>query len=337
MLNISSLKAQNDLLAVVEGDLGPARRHNGTWHSFVCAFHADGEQDGGSLKVNDSSGRWWCFACGKGGDVVDWVRERQGVTFAEACRQLGAGQSFPSSSSRMSLTRSVAPVVPRVAPSLAWQDEAEEVVQHAKQFVWSLAGCPARAYLTGRGLTEETIQVWGLGYNPSRYRMARLTDQHGRPVAVPRGWVIPLREGGKLWGVKFRLPDGTPGDKYVQLAGSRPCLFGEHTLRREVSVLCEGEFDAMLLHQEAGDLVGVGTTSGGAKVWCREWNVPLLLSRVVLLAYDSDEAGDKGSAMMMAAMARARRIRVPSGKDVTDYYLAGNDLREWIEEELAIG
>jgi DNA primase len=334
LLAVSSLKAQTDLLSTVEGDLGPARRHNGVWHNFVCPFHADGDQDGGSLKINDSSGRWWCFACGKGGDVVDWVRERQGVTFAEACRQLGAAPSSPSS--RTSSIRSAVAAVPRIAPSLEWQQAAEEVVQRARQFIWTLAGCNARAYLMGRGLTEETIQAWDLGYNPSNYRTSKMLDRQGQPVAVPRGWVIPLRERQTLWGVKVRLPDGTPGDKYVQLTGSRPALFGEHTLRLPVSVLCEGEFDAMLLHQEAGDLVGVGTTTGGAKVWVREWNVPLLFSKSILVAYDNDEPGDEGAAAVMAHMPRARRVKVPTGKDVTEHYLSGGNLREWIEGELAI-
>ena len=91
----------------------------------------------------------------------------------------------------------------------------------------------------------------------------------------------------------------------------------------------------MLLHQEAGDLVGVATLGSAAARLPDAW-VPYLLGvQRLLVAYDTDAAGAEGAAMWEAVTSRVQRLLPLAGKDVTDFYLAGGDLRAWVQFALA--
>jgi hypothetical protein len=77
-------------------------------------------------------------------------------------------------------------------------------------------------------------------------------------VHILRGIVIPWLLDGQLWQLKIRTNRQQP--KYLAISGGHPCLFGADTLVvGEPAILAEGEFDAMLLWQEVGDLIGVAT------------------------------------------------------------------------------
>jgi DNA primase len=324
MFDVADLKSRVDLLAVVEADLGPARRHNGRWFSWPCCFHDDSSQDGGSLRVTPDTGTWFCFGCHASGDVIAWVRKRQGLGFVETCRELGGNHNGYS--------RKPMPMpfpVP-APPDAAWQQAVGKIAEASRRFLWSGNLSASLAYLHGRGLCDETLRAWGIGCNPSTLSIPELPDQDGKPAVAIRGITIPVEMAGQLWALKVRQPDGfTP--KYLQVAGGHPALFGAHTLTKQVALLAEGEFDTMLAGQEAGDLVGVASSSGGARTWLRSWGVHLLAARTVLVAYDADQTGEDAAAGVLRAIGpRARRVTVPKGKDITEFWQAGGNVRDWI-------
>jgi len=144
-----------------------------------------------------------------------------------------------------------------------------------------------------------------------------------------------------IWGVKVRVAAG--GNKYPQVKGSRPALYGAGRMGfRPVVVVCEGEFDALLTWQEAGGgsrapVVDV-VTPGGARMGLAEWWLPfLMVAELVLVAFDVDAAGAAGAAAWRAMLARARRVRVAEGRDVTEFWQAGGEVRAWVEYEVARG
>lgn len=324
MFDVADLKSRVDLLAVIEDDLGPASRRNGRWYQFVCPFHQDGEQDGGSLRVTPDTGKWFCFGCHARGDVIDWVRKRRGLDFAETCRELGGNHNGHARKPVSATSFLPAP------PDAAWQQVVSKIAETSRQCLWSGGMVSSLAYLHGRGLTDATLQAWGIGCNPSVVTVPELPCQDGKPATVARGITIPVQMAGQLWALKIRQPDGfTP--KYLQVVGGHPALFGAHTLTKQVVLLTEGEFDAMLAWQEAGDLIGVASTSGGAKTWLRSWAVHLLAARTVLVAYDTDRTGEDAATAVLAAIGpRARRVTVPKGKDLTDFWQAGGNVQDWI-------
>jgi len=331
-IDIADLKSRVDLLAVVEADLGPARRHNGRWLSYVCPFHNDGDHDGGSLRVTPDTGTWFCFGCQRSGDAIAWLRLRQGLSFVEACQQLGADSGDDHT------TGFPARTVPakHSQPLPSWSQCAEDVVKRAQDYLWSDGGEHARDYLFRRGLRGDTLRRWEVGYNPGRYAVLGILTAKGEHATVLRGVTLPARVGGQLWGVKIRQPEGWE-PKYVGLDGGKVALYGVDTLDKPVTLLAEGEFDAMLAWQEAGDIVGAATTTGGARVWQREWGLHLLRSRAVLVAYDLDKAGEDGAAQVMALSARMQRVRVPKGKDITAYWQSSGDVRGWIQGLVKVG
>jgi hypothetical protein len=161
-----------------------------------------------------------------------------------------------------------------------------------------------------------------------------LRDQKLSGLWVPRGIVVPCLAAGQTWYLKVRRATGQA--KYSQVAGGQIALFGADTVTsHNTVVVTEGEFDAMLLHQEAGDLVGVVTLGSASSRLPDAWVPHLLGVQRLLVAYDTDFAGAKGAAMWESVSPRAQRLVPLAGKDVTDFYLAGGDLRTWVQFALA--
>lgn len=317
MLDLRTLLEGVNLAVLVERDLGAPVRREGRWLKWCCPFHADGKTP--SLGV--ANNRWKCFGCGRSGDAIDWLREREGLTFQEACERLGSVSFLSSAPTALHRQASASS-----APTERWQNRALEVVSQCEVALWSDAGARARSWLNRRGLTDETVRRWHLGLNGHSQKIAGLW--------VPRGIVIPCLVGGQVWYLKVRRAAGQP--KYVQVKGSQLALYGADTLAgREVAAVTEGEFDAILLHQEAGDLVGV-VTLGSASARLPDAWVPYLLGvKRLLIAYDTDSAGSEGASAWQALSVRAQRLLPLAGKDITDFSQAGGDLRAWIRFALA--
>ena len=317
MVDTKALLERVDLAALIERDLGYPVRREGRWLKWTCPFHDDRKTP--SLGVTGS--RRKCFGCGRSGDAIDWLRKRERLNFREACGRLGSTDLVPSSEKAAPYQLPSSSV-----PAAAWQDQALDTVHNCQAFLWSDTGTKALGWLNRRGLAKDTVRKWRLGFNPR--------DQKLSGLWVPRGIVIPCLAAGQTWYLKVRRASGQA--KYSQVSGGKVALFGADTIAtQDTVVVTEGEFDAMLLHQEAGDLVGVVTLGSAAARLPDAW-VPYLLGvQRLLVAYDTDAAGAQGAARWESVSSRAQRIVPLSGKDVTDFYLAGGDLRAWVQFALA--
>jgi DNA primase len=317
MVDTKTLLERVDVAALIERDLGQPVRREGRWLKWTCPFHDDRKTP--SLGV--AGNRWRCFGCGHSGDAIDWLREREGLSFREACHRLGSIDLVPASEKAANRQPSLSS-----APAVKWQAQGLEVVNACQAVLWSDVGTKARSWLSRRGLANETIRRWRLGFNPDDQKLCSLW--------VPRGIVIPCLVAGRIWYLKVRRANGR--SKYSQVSGGQIALFGVDTIaNHDTVVVTEGEFDAMLLHQETGDLVGIVTLGSAAARLPDAW-VPYLLGvQRLLVAYDTDAAGAEGAAMWESICPHAQRIVPLAGKDVTDFYLAGGDLRAWLQFALA--
>jgi hypothetical protein len=297
---------------------------------------------------------WFCRGCDRGGDAVSFVMHVKRIGYREACRKLGLTPGSRSATST--------PQPPESAddnpPSVLWQERAQDFVAWAEQQLWSAAGAPVLAYLHRyRGLSDDTIRTAHVGLNPSDLyeAPARWGIESDRKVWMPTGIVIPCFAAGSLWYARVRRPlsDDQHGNhdalsdylppvafgreqKYVHVKGSRPksALFGVDSLPdHDIAVLTEGEFDALLLEQVAGDLVGVATLGSASATLTPRWFGSLLRLRRILVAGDTDVAGQAGAAKLAALSARCRMIK-PLRKDVTAMMLAGDDVRAWLHFQL---
>jgi hypothetical protein len=104
-------------------------------------------------------------------------------------------------------------------------------------------------------------------------------------------------------------------------------------------IVVEGEFDAILVWQEVGDLVDVLTLGNASGRLTDRWLPCLLPIRRFWIATDSDPAGHQAAAYWLDVTGgRGRRILPPSGaKDVGDAWLAGADIRAWAKSSVDTG
>jgi len=343
-----ALLQQTDLVALIERDLGPAVRQSGRWWWWRCPFHADGQERSPSFGATPDDGRWKCFGCGAIGNAIDFVMQRQSLSFLEACKMLG-GTELPERRGAVGVSR--VHTTRKDAPGEPWQDQAMELVSECQQHLWRDEGATALSYLRVRGLMDETIVDWGLGFQPEGKRYESLEDwgfevpddgkRHG--MWIPRGITFPCydAQGSQLAYLKFRRsPTEYKRDgmgKYIKLKGSTFGLFGIDLLTgRDVLVVEEGELNAITVYQEAGDLVdvvSVGSASIRAEtLW--PWRDVLLQAQRILVRWDPD-AEKKASDFVRALSQRARRVQVPAESDTNAFHQAGGKVRAWIQFELA--
>lgn len=313
---------------------------------------------GGHDRFHCKADMFFCRQCydlgnGKAHDIFGFYEWLEGWDFLTTCEALGApretlaarritgpsqtqkGLQYPVSPSLSNPIPPLPPIENNGPPCETWQNRGREFVAYARAQLWDDVGEQALAYLCNRGLSNDTIRHFGLGYNP-----ANLQDKPnrwglcGKKVWLAKGIVIPCEVAGALWYIKIRRPAGRP--KYIQPRGSRTALFNADSLGNpdRLLLLCEGEFDAMLAIQEAGDILDVATLGSASRGIEGRWLPYLLPYKRVLAAYDQDAPGQKGLAKLSQASRRILRINFANGGDLTDYYRAGGDLRGLLASEV---
>ncbi len=325
-----------DLLALVERDtrLKRAASTNGGEWKGACPFC--GGRDRFCVWPNDFKGaRWWCRQCERGGDAIAYQVEHGDLTPQEAGRLRHGDQALQEGQGRLNRAqprRSRAKPTPearREADKPIWDASAAlAVVADCEAALWTVAGEKARAWLHERGLTDDTLRAWRSGYNPTARKV--------RDLWTPRGIVMPCFVGDVLWYVKVRRPaPPLPGPKYQKLKGSKSALYGLPFLTgKRAVVICEGELDAVLLWQEAGDLVDVVAVGSASGRPAMPFLVRLAGATRWLVALDRDAAGETGADWWGEYSARVRRVRPLQGNDLTDFHQAGGDLHAWVAYHL---
>jgi len=289
------------------------------------------------FRVWPEQGRYWCRQCDKKGDAIQYLRDREGLSFDEACERLNVAKLQQNYSKKQTVWRAPATPPPPPpherlsAPGPTWQAAAWAFVSECEAALWADVGAKALAWLRGRGLADKTIKAARLGYNERDRHQKRLTwglDADGHAVWLPRAVVIPWMIGGELWRVDLRRPVGKP--KYVQPSGCSLALYNADALTTDrPAVLVEGALDALTIGQQAGDLVtpvAAGTTTGARRT---RWIARLALCPLVLVATDADEGGDGAAAYWLGVLDKAKRWR-PFWDDANTMAQGGADLRAWL-------
>jgi DNA primase len=337
---IEQIKEQIDCRHLIAHYLGlPAHGAEGSkaW-SWRCPMHQ--ESKGHSLTAwNDG---WKCWgACNTGGDAIAWLRVFSGLSFDDACHALGASDQTTFTSGGRKFARRVEHSLPKIAepPDDDWQGTARRIVKEAQERLWSPEGTRAMEYLRDRGLYKSTILDAKLGYVPGHYtEYQHLRTLKGARFDVPCGILIPWITDGAIWGIKVRRAAGDL--KYVQVAGGNisggSLYWADDIVPGWPILFTEGEFDALIIWQEALDLVCPVTLGACSNNLNPRWYPILSTSPLLLTLYDADEAGDKGAARLAALTPRTKRIYVPKGKDATDYnrFAGMRGIYKWLDATL---
>lgn len=286
-----------------------------------------------------TGGRYACRQCGKSGDAIQYLRERDGLSYPDACKALQV-EPRPLTGSR------TAPSAPsweprqRDMPPVLWQERAGRFVAECSARM--VPGSEGMKYAASRGLMPETVSRLRIGWNDrDRYEdreawgLPQELKENGKPrrMWLPGGLVIPTRRKAGLAALKVRRSSWTPEDtlpKYLAVAGSVPGLALGGGDGRPV-VVVESELDAVLVHQEAGDIVGalaLGTASGKPDTDATAY---LRAAVRLLVALDFDEAGFKAFPWWRQHFSQSRPWPTPEGKDVGDLASVPGYIRAWVE------
>ncbi len=289
-----------------------------------------------------SNGRYWCRQCQKQGDAIQFCRDFFGLTFEEACRKVGA---TPRMSPLIRRTRSqeFVPIASEV-PNEQWRQRASEFICVCQE---ALLCEEAQVILRARGLTIETARRCGLGYNLQSVWEERTAwgleeayreDKKLWRQWLPRGLVVPTFpcEDSKAHRIKIRRDDWHAEDKlpkYVEISGSQRQygLYGDWALP---SIIVEAELDAILIQQEAGDIVCSIALGGVAKRPDEVMHEFLRRFPKILLSLDFDDAGKKAHLFWRRTYQNVVSWPVPKGKSPAESFLLGTDLRQWIQAGL---
>ncbi|MBU0515241.1 MAG: hypothetical protein KJ621_10765, partial [Proteobacteria bacterium] len=290
-------------------------------------------------------GRWWCRGCDKGGDVIQYLRDVRGLDFKEAARIVGKELDAPGAR-RPTRDKPVPPAwtprEPEPRPP-AWSDTAATAAGWFKDKLNSPAGADARAYLAGRGLSDELVKN-GLEVGPVRVMLGLNPTRLSRPgrpwgldrrMKSPAGLTIAYAVDGRVRRIRVRSMDPEASPRYLCLAGSdaaTPMVLAEG--QPEAAAVVEGELDGLLVWLKTRDLpVNVGVVALGFAQGRPDADTAAMLARakVVLVALDFDAAGAKEAWSWWAAnFPNHKRWPVPKGKDPGDYYQAGGNVRAWV-------
>lgn len=340
-IDTQAIKERVDLVDLISRDVHlkkVASTRGGEW-AGACPWCGGRDR----FHVQRATGLWRCRQCSPDGrwhSAIDYIMQRDGIGFVEACRVLGASDSELGERTRS--RRREEPVIQLaedVEPGDAWRARAAAFVEICEATLWSDAGARAQAWLASRGLQEETLRVWHVGLQPTERCFEPAVDWgvDGKPVWLPRGIVLPWFIGSTLWQVKIRRPVVRAKDeKYVAVRGGHPLLYGADTLvPSQPAVLFEGEIDALLAWQAVQDRTATVSLGSAGRGPTRLGALLLAQATPLLVAYDNDAAGDDGAEKLRKLAPRVRRIRPPIGKDVGEFVEAGGRVKAWITFELA--
>ena len=320
-VDIPALKARHPLGDTVEA-AGVRLRGRGRVRQGVCPFHEEAE---GSFTVYADSERFYCFGCGLGGDVLDFIQQDEGLSLPDAIARLdGSPGLAPRSATRPAPTRR-----PRSA-ALPPRDPA--LLTAAGHFyAGRLRRCTeAREYLASRGIGPVAAARLGLGYAPGnglrqaleslgfsekRIRdsglfMERGAERFAGMVVVPDAVSSTGQAGGLVRWLAGRAvdPDRTP--RFQALPGPKPVLgLGHLGPAPDWAVVAEGLFDWLALTGWGLPAVAALGTQGVERVASALRGCPR-----VFLAFDGDGAGREATERLLTLLGRrAAAVTLPQG------------------------
>jgi len=330
---IQQIKEQADIVAVVGRYVDLRKR--GRNFVGLCPFHSEKTP---SFTVSAEKDLFHCFGCGKGGDILAFVMEIEGVDFPDALRSLAddLGIQIPERSGRR---EEKSPYEDLYETNRLALDFFRGILQRDPQ------GEAALAYLHGRRITDEAVEAFSIGFAPDgwdglldRARKEKVAHDRlvrcGLAVEGNRGLhdyfrrriIFPIRDNrGRLAGFAGReFGGGQP--KYLNSPDTpifmkRKILYGYHAARSHIRgagevLIVEGYTDLIALVQAGVRNVvapmGTALTEEQAVLLSRN-------AKTAVLVYDRDEAGLKATFragdLFLKTGIGVRAVQLPEGED----------------------
>ena len=310
---IAELKARHPLGDAVEA-AGVALRGKGRVRQGVCPFHEEAE---GSFTVYADTEKFYCFGCGSGGDVLDFVQRIEGLTLPEAIRRLDGGSPPVVPTPVVARKPAPSPALPARDPALLTAAERFYAGEQRRSL-------KARAYLASRGIGLESSLRLRLGYAPGHglrehLQAAGFAGQRLRDsgLFLERGAerfagmiVVPDMVHGLARWLTGRAVDAGATPRFQAVPGPKPVLgLARIGPPPPWIVVTEGVFDWLTLAAWDYPAFAALGTQGMDKVAANLRGCPR-----VFLAFDNDDAGRAATDGLKALLGRrAAVVNLPDG------------------------
>lgn len=314
MSSIDEIKARLNIVDLVSETVQLKRA--GKNYTGFCPFHANSRTP--AFVVFSDSGTWKCFGqCNEGGDIFRFVMKKEGWDFAETLKYLAERAGIE-----------LRPPSPKEQEAAETHERLRMLLEDAvtfyrHQMLTTPPGQQAQSYLNKRGLKNETIEAWGLGYAPHAWEAAKsyfLQKGYSEQELRDAGMVseregggtydrfrnrimFPIRdERGRMVGFGARItnPDDIPkflNSPQTSLFDKGHLLYGLDRARKEIRnldqvVIVEGYLDVIALHQ--GGFANAVSPMGTALTEHQLFMIKRFTRRIIL-ALDPDAAGAKAT------------------------------------------
>ncbi len=349
------VRSQTDIVALIGEAVALTPQRGGREHVGLCCFHDDHNP---SMRVYADRQSYRCWVCNAGGDCFSFVQEREKVSFPEALEILAkrAGIKLPERGFRKSDDGSRS----QIYEALLW---AQELFH--KTFLQDASAKPARDYIASRGMSDEMIKQFRIGYHPNDWNWlqgqargkfhpeqllaARLIgerDSGGYHDHFVDRVLFPIRnERAQAVGFGGRILPGNPHPAKYWNSPESPVfqksklVFALDAARDEIRktetvLICEGYTDVIACHQ-----YGVKNAVATLGTALTDQHVTTLkrFAKKVVLVYDGDEAGlaaaERVLERFIAQDVDLRILTLPGGHDPDEFLASeGTDaLRQLIE------
>jgi DNA primase catalytic core len=322
----------------------------------LCPFHKDTRP---SLNIDPVENVWHCKgACGEGGDVIEWVKRAEGVSFTHAVELLQRNY-LPSAVTSTELPPKIS-TVPKLPPLFEGNVDDQKLLNIVVDYYHAtLKQSPgAQQYLIKRGLqSAEMVEHFRLGFS-NRSLNYRLQDKNRVGGLQQRGrleelgilreksghehfvgsLVIPILnlngEVVQMYGRKIN-DNLRPGTEYhLYLPGPRCGVWNEQALIASKDIiLCEALIDALTFWCAGYRNVTTSYGVNGFNDWHREAFQKHATKRIYI-AYDRDEAGEKAAAKHAEELIQMGiecfRVQFPRGQDANEFALKQQPAAKWL-------
>ena len=333
---IQEVVRRNDIEDVVQSYVQLRRR--GRTCTGLCPFHTEKTP---SFVVYPETQSFYCFGCGAGGDVITLIKKISNLEYVEAVKLLASrvGMPMPNEEDKAGEMRRKVLAINRDAARYFY-DQLNKPTPEAAL---------AREYWRKRrGLSDDTIRRFGLGYAPDSYSdlLHYLKGRGYNEEELLESGLVRRSEKGNLYNL-FRhrmitpiidlrgnviafggrvLDDSKP--KYINspetvVYKKSRTLFALNIAKRSTSrryILCEGYMDVISMHQAGFD---TAVCACGTALTPEQVKLIGEYADEVILSYDSDEAGQKAAArsleLFAPSPARVSVLNIPGAKDPDEF------------------
>ena len=342
---LEQVRAASEIVDVI-GAVLPLKRAGTNWVA-LCPFHREKTP---SFSVNPQRQIFHCFGCHKGGDVFRFIQEYENLTFPEAVLRLADRAKIPIESSESpgeSQSRSIKDALLDLHEQIAQRWE-NALIKEAPADV-------ARRYLAKRGVTDESVKLFRLGYAPDAWddTINWAKNKHYELALVEKAGLIIRKDGpgevryydrfrgrlmfpicdeqGRIIAFSGRiLASDEKTAKYVNspetpLFTKGKVFYGLDKAKRALletrfAVICEGQLDLIACHSNGVRNVvapqGTAFTSDHARILKRYVDE-------VVLCFDSDVAGHSAAVRVLDSLLTSglaiRVATVPAPHDPDSY------------------